>query len=120
MVISDLPSIVDMKIYDVYNYLTKNFREPINLDELCFLFNTNKTTLCYNFKKAYGQTIISYVNYLKIKEAKILIREGKLNLTEISSKLGFNSIHYFSRMFKDQEHQSPSSYINTIKAKLDV
>ncbi len=117
--ILDFPSVVDMKIYDIYNYLTKNYREPINLDELCFLFNTNKTTLCANFKKAYGQTIINYVNYLKIKEAKVLIRKGKLNLTEIASKLGFNSIHYFSRMFKEHEHQSPSSYINTIKAKLD-
>lgn len=117
--ILNFPTVFDMKIHDVYTYLTKNYREHINLDELCFLFNTNKTTLCANFKKAYGHTVIDYVNHLKIKEAKVLMREGKLNLTEIASSLGFNSIHYFSRMFKEYEHQSPSSYINTIKSKLD-
>ena len=110
----------DAKIYEVYDYLLKNFREHIKLDELCFLFNTNKTTLCQNFKKAYGQTIVEFVNSLKIKEAKVLMREGKYNLTEISAMLGFNSIHYFSRMFKEIEHRSPSLYIKTIKAKLGV
>ncbi len=114
------PSVADTKIYEVYDYLNKNFREHIKLDELCFLFNTNKTTLCQNFKKAYGQTIIDYINTLKIKEAKVLMREGKYNLTEISAMLGFNSIHYFSRMFKEIEHRSPSVYIKTIKAKLGV
>lgn len=118
--ITESPSVTDMKIYDVYNYILKNFKEPISLDELCFLFNTNKTTLCGSFKKSYGETIIKFINRLKIKEAKKLMREENLNLTEISVKLGFNSIHYFSRMFKEYEHQSPSSYINTIKAKLEV
>lgn len=116
----ELSSTADIKIFEVYNYINKNFKEPITLDELCFLFSTNKTTLCTNFKKAYGQTIINYINALKVKEAKSLMREGKYNLTEISSMLGFNSIHYFSRMFKQLEKQAPSLYIKTIKSKLEV
>ena len=109
------PSVADTKIYEVYDYLNKNFREHIKLDELCFLFNTNKTTLCANFKKAYGQTIIDYINNLKIKEAKVLMREGKYNLTEISAMLGFNSIHYFSRMFKKITGVSPNEYKKKLK-----
>ncbi len=113
-------SVTDTKIHEVYDYLGQNFREHIKLDELCFLFSTNKTTLCQNFKKAYGKTIVEHVNSLKIKEAKVLMREGKYNLTEISAMLGFGSIHYFSRLFKEIEHRSPSVYIKTIKAKLGV
>ena len=113
-------SVTDTKIHEVYDYLGQNFREHIKLDELCFLFSTNKTTLCQSFKKAYGKTIVEHVNSLKIKEAKTLMREGKYNLTEISAMLGFGSIHYFSRLFKEIEHRSPSVYIKTIKAKLGV
>ncbi len=112
--------IFDPKTHEIYNYVNKNFRENITLGELCFIFGTNKTTLCSSFKKAYGDTVIGYINHLKIKEAKKLLREGEYNLTEISQKLGFSSVHYFSRMFKKQQGISPSEYIRTIKSRLEV
>ena len=47
------------------------------------------------------------------------MREGSLNLTQISENVGFSSIHYFSRIFKDKEKCYPSEYIKTIKAHLE-
>ncbi len=110
----------DPKIFEIYKYINENFRENINLNELCFIYSTNKTTLCSSFKKTFGITIINYINTLKIKEAKRLIREGNLNLTEISEKLGFSSIHYFSRLFKKYEYKAPSDYIKSIKTRLEL
>lgn len=112
--------IFDPKTHEIYNYVNKNYREHITLGELCFLFGTNKTTLCSSFKKAYGDTVIGYINYLKIKQAKKLLREGNYNLTEISNMLGFSSLHYFSRMFKKQQGVSPSEYVRTIKSRLEA
>ncbi len=106
------------KIGAVCQYLNEHFRENISLSELCFLFGTNKTTLCNRFKAIHGETIVSYTNKLKIKEAKKLLRKGSHNLTEISEMIGFSSVHYFSRTFKKLENQSPTSYINTIKSRL--
>ncbi len=108
------------KMLEVYNYIKKNFREKITLSELCFLFGTNKTTLCSGFKKTYGDTVIGCINTLKIKEAKKLMREGNYNLTQISSVLRFSSLHYFSRLFKKQEKVSPTDYIKTIKSRLEI
>lgn len=110
----------DPKAYEVYSYVKKNFREKITLGELCFLFGTNKTTLCSSFKRVYGDTVIGYINYLKIKEAKKLLREGDYNLTEIAQILGFSSVHYFSRMFKKKQNMSPSEYVKTIKSRLEA
>ncbi|MBR6633079.1 MAG: helix-turn-helix transcriptional regulator [Clostridia bacterium] len=108
----------DVKTQEVLHYIEENFRERISLDELCFLYGTNKTSLCNGFKDTYGSTIINYINRLKIKEAKRLLRDGKYNLTQISTMVGFSSIHYFSRIFKQYENQSPSAYIKSIKSKL--
>ncbi len=108
------------KIQSLCHYLNENYKEKIRLSELCFLFGTNKTTLCDRFRSATGETIVSYVNHLRIKEAKRLLRRGNHNLTEISSMVGFSSVHYFSRTFKQYESQAPSAYIRTIKARLDV
>ena len=107
------------KIMEIHHYITENFRESINLDELCFLFNTNKTTLCSQFRQTFGLTVIDYVNKLKIKEARKLLREGKQNVTQIALGLGFSSLHYFSRTFKQYEGMSPSEYAKTIKSRLD-
>ena len=108
------------KLEDIYRYVTEHYNTKITLDNLCFLFGTNKTTLCKSFKQEYGITVFNYINKLKINEAKMLLRENKLSVTEISEKLGFNSIHYFSRMFKMFEHQSPSEYVKTIRSRLNL
>lgn len=112
--------ISDYEIQEIFRYLNENFKEKIKLSELCFLFGTNSTTLCKKFRSSYGETIISYVNKLKIKEAKKLMRSNKYNLTEISSIVGFSSVHYFSRIFKQYEKQSPTTYIKTIKSRLMI
>ncbi len=116
----EIASVSDVKMQEVKHYIDENFREKIGLDELCFLYGTNKTSLCAGFKETYGYTVINYINKLKIKEAKKLLREGKYNLTQISTEVGFSSIHYFSRIFKQYENQSPSSYIKSIKSKLMI
>lgn len=110
---------LDTKTADIHKYICENFREKINLDELCFLYGTNKTTICKNFKSAYGDTVINFINKLKIKEAKKMLREDKYTLTQIASALNISSVHYLSRMFKSYVGISPLEYIKTIKSKLD-
>lgn len=109
----------DSKTEEIFTYVNNNYKEKITLDDLCFIFGTNKTTVCKSFKEAYGETVIGYINKLRIKKAKKLMREGELNLTQLSARVGFSSIHYFSKLFKSYENMSPSEYINTVKARLE-
>lgn len=118
--VNETNDISDDIIHEICRYLNENFKEKIRLSELCFLFGTNSTTLCNKFRASYGETVISYINKLKIKEAKKLMRSGSYNLTEIASIVGFSSVHYFSRIFKQYEKKSPSTYIKTIKARLMI
>lgn len=57
---------------------------------------------------------IAYFIDLKIEEAKRLIRKTSLNITEISEHLGFSSLHYFSKQFKNKTGISPSTYAKNI------
>ena len=110
--------ITDEKFSEITKYINENYKEKIRLSELCFLFGTNKTTLCNRFKAYTGETMVSYINKLRIKKAKKLMRSGSNNLTEISVAVGFSSVHYFSRIFKQYEGKSPANYIKTIKSRL--
>ncbi len=98
---------------EICKYISEHYTEKILLDNICFLFGTNKTTLCQNFKEEYGITILSYIDQLKIKDAKKLLRTQKLSITQIAEKLGFSSIHYFCRYFKKHTGISPSEYVQS-------
>ena len=112
--------ILDDKIQEISRYLMENYNQKIELSKLCFLFGTNCTTLCNKFRATHGETVISYVNKLRIKEAKKFMRSGSYNLTAIAPMVGFSSVHYFSRIFKQYEHKSPTTYIKTIKSRLMI
>ncbi|MBE7033323.1 MAG: helix-turn-helix domain-containing protein [Ruminococcaceae bacterium] len=107
------------RIEAIHQYITENYTEKILLDNICFIFGTNKTTLCQDFKNEYKTTVVNYINSLKVKEAKALLRENKLSVTEISEKLGFNSIHYFSRLFKRMTGHTPKEYTKSIRSKFE-
>lgn len=117
---SKIPVKTNPGIHAVYQYIFENYNTKITLDNLCFLFAMNKTSLCRNFKQEFGMTVLEFINSLKIREAKSLLRSGKYSNTEISEKLGFASIHYFSRMFKIHTGLSPSDYIRSVKSKLTI
>ncbi len=104
----------------VHQYIKENYTGKITLDNLCFLFAMNKTTLCRAFRQEYGITVLEYINSLRIREAKAMLRSGEYSNTQISEKVGFGSIHYFSRMFKKSTGQTPSEYIKSVKSKLTL
>lgn len=112
-------NVLDFRFDDVYNYILENYKEKISLDDLCFLFNTNKTTLCSSFKEAFGKTITTLINEQRIKYAKKLIREDTYSLSQISQMAGFSSVHYFSKVFKDFAKMTASDYLISIKSKLE-
>ena len=64
-------------------------------------------------------SVMEYFKRLKIKEAKVLIRENNHNFTQIASILGYNSIHYFSRTFKNVTGMTLSEYANSVKSLIE-
>ena len=107
-------------IQAIHQYITENYNTKISLDNLCFLFGTNKTTLCKSFRQEYGTTILNYINSLKVREAKSLLRKNQMNSTQIAESLGYESIHYFCRQFKKATGQTPTEYAKSIRSKLNI
>ena len=64
--------------------------------------------------------VIDLFLHLKIEAARQMIRENRLNFTEISQALGYSSIHYFSRQFKKLTGMTPSEYSSSIKGLSEV
>ena len=101
----------------IVRYLRDRLSEPLTLDQVCAHFHLGKSRLKDIFHARVGSGVMEYCKQLKFEEAKTLIREHKYNFTEIAAKLGYASIHYFSREFKKNAGMSPSEYARTVQAK---
>lgn len=106
---------------DIINRITEfmeyNISSNLTIEQICNFSNMGKTHLKSLFKSNAGTSVVEYFKSLKIQHAKTMIREGKYNYTEISEKLGYSSIHSFSRHFKSASGMAPSEYARTVKAR---
>ncbi len=96
-------------------YFENNLSKHLTLAEICRDNLVGRSYLQKNFREITGGGAMEYFGKMKVKEAKTMMREGKHNFTEISSILGYNSIHYFSRHFKKVTGMTPSEYTGSIK-----
>lgn len=99
-------------IQEIIDYVDVNYSEKITLDELAFLFKTNRATLCREFKRATGKTVVEYINQKKLEKAKQRIRGTNDSFTKIAEDLKFDSIHYFTRFFKKLSGLTPTQFRN--------
>ncbi len=58
-----------------------------------------------------------YIRRVKLEESKMLIREGRMNFSQIAAALNYSTIHHFSRQFKDNFGISPSEYSKSIQTE---
>ena len=99
---------------EIDNYIHKNIYEPISVEDICSHFAISRSTLQSLFKKHVNQPPKRYINELKMAKAQRMILEGNHSITEVALKLGFSSIHYFSRKFKTRFGLSPTEYLQSV------
>ena len=100
----------------ITNYLKQHLHEQVTLEQVCHDNLIGRTPLQKLMKEQFGMGVINYFHQLKIEEAKQQIRSGRLNFTQISAGLGYQSIQYFSRQFKKLTGMTPTEYSSSIKA----
>lgn len=91
-------------------YIYRNINRNFSLKELADGCGYNQDYLYRTIKKELGMSAVQYVNHLRFEQAKRLIQHTELSLSEISWNLGFESLQYFSRFFKQHAKVSPSEY----------
>lgn len=104
----------EKKFRTIEKYMLENLDKSITLKELSCATGFSLSTIKRIFSSQAGSGALHHFLKLKIKEAKRLIKETDMTMTEISESLGFSSIHYFSRIFKKIAGKSPSSYAKSI------
>ncbi|MBR2384941.1 MAG: helix-turn-helix transcriptional regulator [Clostridia bacterium] len=98
------------KFEEIIDYVNLHYNEKITLDEIAFLFNTNRSAFCNQFKMHTGYTFINYIANRKIEKTKELFLTSNLSISQIAQALNFDDVAYFCRFFKKQTGLTPKEY----------
>lgn len=104
----------DREFIEKFKRLTE---ENIEIDDLDIAFFTDKmcmshSTLYRKVKSITGYTPNEFIRKIKIHKAAEMLMSGKVAISEIPFKTGFNSAAYFRRVFKKEFGVSPSEYVS--------
>ena len=91
-------------------YIENNHKNKLSIDEIAKKAGLSKYHFCRVFKTLTDQTVIQYVNTVRIEKAKQLLKNPYLNITEICFKVGFSDISHFNKIFKRMVGMTPSGY----------
>lgn len=104
----------DAVFNDIMAYLDKNICQALTVERISRDNLIGVSQLKKLFRKHRGGGVMECFNLMKINTAKQLIRNQQMNFTQIADYLGYTSVHYFSRNFKNITTMSPSEYRSSI------
>jgi len=102
-------------INEALKFITDNVRSPLSVPVVAKGANVSPSYLTSLFHKHLQISPGEYIRRIKLQEGKQLIREGKLNFTQIAQVLQYSTVHHFSLQFKEKFGITPSQYAKSLK-----
>lgn len=106
----------DEVIKRIIHYMENRLDQKLSIEQICLDHSIGRSQLQNLFQSKFQCGVIEYFSKMKIEAAKQYIRERHLNFTQIAEKLGFGSVHYFSRQFKKLCNMTPTEYSTSVKS----
>ncbi|CBZ03083.1 AraC family transcriptional regulator [Clostridium botulinum] len=91
--------------------------ETLTIKYIANQLNISTGYLLVNFKSVYNISPKNYLSQLKFNEAKILLGQPTITLSEISERIGYRNVSHFSRQFKLWSGISPYEFRNILQIK---
>jgi len=92
---------------DIIAYINASFCKDISLSIIAGKYSMSRYYLCRKFRKITGAGITEFINSRRLSEAEKLLKNTGYSITKICELTGFNSLSYFSRIFKKTYAEAP-------------
>jgi transcriptional regulator GlxA family with amidase domain len=102
----------DESIKKAQDFIENNFQNKITVDQLATMFALSRRNLERRFKKATANTVVEYIQRVKIEAAKKNLESARKNINEVMYEVGYNDTKAFRTTFKRITGLSPIQYRN--------
>lgn len=92
------------------DYIHTHFRDDLTLTQMAEFTNLSISHFGSLFKRYTGESLIAYINQVRVEKAKELLRNSNDKIYLIADEIGFSSQPYFIRVFKNVTGMSPNEY----------
>ena len=95
----------------VIRLVEENMGDPdFTIDSLLEHFSFGRTVFYKKMKGISGYSPKDFVRIVRMKRARLMLRENEYSVTQVAFELGFNDSGYFSKLFKKHFGENPSEY----------
>lgn len=100
----------DTEIKQAQEHIENNFQDKITVNELADKYNIGRRTFERRFKKATHNSVVEYMQRVKIEAAKKQLEVGRSTVNEVMFDIGYTDIKAFRDVFKKITGMSPIDY----------
>jgi AraC-like DNA-binding protein len=111
--LNNAKSIEDLRyneLKEVVEYINTHFEEEISLKVLSQKVNLSPNYFHKLFHQIIGITPNEYINKIRIEKSKEMLLKTRYSISEIAIRCGFDSLSYFSYLFKKKTEISPMEF----------
>ncbi|MBA3709477.1 MAG: helix-turn-helix domain-containing protein [Planctomycetes bacterium] len=94
-------------------FMQRNLFRPLARSEIAAAVNLSEPHLARLFKALRGRTILQRLTEMRIDQAKTLLRDSNLSVTQVSGEVGISSFSHFAKVFRKAVGAAPSDYRRT-------
>ncbi len=110
----------DEPIKKAQEFIETNFSDKISVDQLASMFALSRRNLERRFKKATANSVVEYIQRVKIEAAKMSLETSRENVNEVMFKVGYTDTKAFRTTFKKITGVSPVEYRNKYNRQLMI
>jgi transcriptional regulator GlxA family with amidase domain len=102
----------DEQVKKAQEFIETNFKDKLSVEQLADMFALGRRSLERRFKKATNNTVIEYIQRVKMEAAKKSLETSRKNINEVMYDVGYNDTKAFRTTFKKIAGLSPIEYRN--------
>ena len=91
-------------------YIRNHFSEPITQEEVSSAVGLSSTYFSALFKKEEGEGFAKYLTSVRMEQAKVMLRESTVSVSEVCRRVGYNDLKHFTHNFEKATGLKPSAY----------
>ena len=102
----------DDRLINILNYIQNNYQN-VTLEELAVKFHLSEPYISKYIKDKSGKTFGEHVANVRMKKAKVLLKNGNMTVENIAYAVGYQNVEPFNRTFKKMFDMTPVQYRNS-------
>ncbi len=112
MIFSGQKTHKDETVLKAQEYIEQNYQDKISVNDLCEDMALSRRTFERRFKKATSNTVLEYLQRVKVEAAKKELEKGRKNINEVMHEVGYLDAKAFRDVFRKVTDMTPLEYMN--------